>query len=243
MPASAWAGDPLTFWRERILFIICFLVSTLGVVVLIPSITLAFLEGLWTVVVLDTAAYLFQLIDTLVPLAIALMLNDLKKALSKEQETSASMRESQSRYRTLAKNFPNGALCLIDHDFRFLAADGQELQKHRLSSDRLIGRTVDQVMPEIAGIIRTECARVFQGIITVARDGAIIDVNSAFVEILGAPSRQAVLEANAFRSPHIQLTRFPDQLKDCMDHGSSGAHETSFTSSWNTSVYLRCATC
>ena len=246
----------------------------------------------------------FLLINTLVSLATALMLNDLKKALINEQEISASLRESESRYRTLATNFPNGTLCLIDKDFRFLAADGQELKKHRLSSDELIGHTVDEVMPEIAHLFRSECNQVFEGktrefefeygpqtfmnqalpiagcngridyglvitqditerkkveaslriserrfralvenaplgIITIDRKGAVLDVNSAFIEIIGAPSKQALFEINVFHSPRIQLTNYPSQLKDCMENGVSGAYESEYTSSWEKSVFLR----
>jgi len=68
MPDTVWASDPLTFWRERILFVICFTASALGPFALIPSLALAFLEKLWTVIFLDTGAYLTALV-ILFPLA------------------------------------------------------------------------------------------------------------------------------------------------------------------------------
>jgi PAS domain S-box-containing protein len=266
MPDTVWTSDPLTFWRERILFVICFTAGVLGPLALIPSLTLAFHEGLWTVFFLDIAAYLavlaillsrrlsfpvrawaiclmlyslgvglmfmlgpegagyiwlfgasvimaailgfsaalwslalnlltlmavglyigygspawsllmenplekwgvmtvnFLLINTLVTLTTAMMLNDLKRALVNEQKTSASLRESEARYRTLAMNFPNGALFLVDRDFQILAADGLELQKHGLSRDALVGRPIRKVLPEIADIIESECRQVFEG--------------------------------------------------------------------------------
>ncbi len=58
MPAYVWETDPFTLWRERILFIICFIAAALGPFVLIPSILLSVSEGLGSVIVLDLAAYL-----------------------------------------------------------------------------------------------------------------------------------------------------------------------------------------
>jgi PAS domain S-box-containing protein len=407
MPDYVWRSDPLTFWRERILFVICFTAGALGPLALIPSLALAYFEGLWNVILLDTGAYLiaisvlvgrrlsftirawlvclmlfglgvglmvilgpngagyiwlfgasvmiaallgfhaalwslalnlftlvavggliaytppawslpienimqkwgvmtvnFMLINTLVTLTTAMMLNDLKKTLVSEQAVSNSLRESEARYRTLARNFPNGALCLIDRDFRILAADGQELQKHSLTSEELIGHTVDTVLPEIVDIIRSECAQLFEGIsrefefdygpqtfrsqalpiagrngcteyglvitqdvterkkaeeslriserrfralvenaplgiITIDRNGAVIDVNPAFAEILGAPAREALLQINVFQSPRIESTKFPGQLRACLESGTSGAYESVFTSSWEKAVILR----
>ena len=61
MPAHVWDSDPLTFWRERILFFIAFTSSVLGLVALIPSLILALLEGRWNIILLDTSAYLTAL--------------------------------------------------------------------------------------------------------------------------------------------------------------------------------------
>ncbi|MDA8141815.1 MAG: ATP-binding protein [Desulfobacteraceae bacterium] len=57
MPPYVWTADPLTFWRERILFILCFITTAFGVVPLIPSVILSYQEGLWSVIFLDSAAY------------------------------------------------------------------------------------------------------------------------------------------------------------------------------------------
>lgn len=57
LPVAAWGSDPLTFWRERILFMICFIAGAFGPVALIPSVWLSYVEGLWGVLLLDLAAY------------------------------------------------------------------------------------------------------------------------------------------------------------------------------------------
>lgn len=58
MPSYVWHADPLTFWRERILFILCTIAAIFGLLVVIPSVTLALQERLWHVAVLDASAYL-----------------------------------------------------------------------------------------------------------------------------------------------------------------------------------------
>lgn len=58
LPSNVWDSDSLTFWRERILFVICFTAVVLGPIALIPSLVLSFHEGLWSVILLDSSAYL-----------------------------------------------------------------------------------------------------------------------------------------------------------------------------------------
>jgi len=57
LPSSVWESDMLTLWRERILFVTCFIGAVLGPVALIPSLILAYAEGLWNVIILDLFAY------------------------------------------------------------------------------------------------------------------------------------------------------------------------------------------
>lgn len=57
LPSYVWRSDLLTRWRERILFIICFIIMTFGSVALIPSLILAYAEKRWDVIVLDSFSY------------------------------------------------------------------------------------------------------------------------------------------------------------------------------------------
>ena len=57
MPSHVWQSDMLTLWRERILFVTCFIAAVLGPAALIPSLLLAYVEGRWEVIVLDLFAY------------------------------------------------------------------------------------------------------------------------------------------------------------------------------------------
>ncbi len=58
LPSYVWNADPLTFWRERILFVICFTAALLGPIALVPSTALAIHERLWGVCILDIVSYL-----------------------------------------------------------------------------------------------------------------------------------------------------------------------------------------
>jgi diguanylate cyclase (GGDEF)-like protein/PAS domain S-box-containing protein len=58
LPSYVWTSDPLTFWRERILFLICFIAVVFGPIALVPSLLLAYSEGLWIVILVDSVAYM-----------------------------------------------------------------------------------------------------------------------------------------------------------------------------------------
>ena len=62
LPSYVWQKDQLTLWRERILFVICFIAATFGFFALIPSTILAYMEGLWGVLVLDLVAYIMAVV-------------------------------------------------------------------------------------------------------------------------------------------------------------------------------------
>ena len=57
LPSYVWESDMLTLWRERIIFVTCFIAAALGLFVLIPSLILCYIEGLWYVIILDLFAY------------------------------------------------------------------------------------------------------------------------------------------------------------------------------------------
>jgi len=58
LPEHVWQSDMLTLWRERVLFVSCFIAVVGGPVVLIPGLVLAYVEGRWGVIILDIFAYL-----------------------------------------------------------------------------------------------------------------------------------------------------------------------------------------
>ena len=242
LPAYAWGSDPLTFWRERILFVMCFIASALGPFALIPSLILAYSEGLWSVIFLDLGAYLvivtillgrnwslkargyavclilyslgagllfilgpvgagyiwlfgtsviistligleaavwtlglntliliavsifihfqqplwsiqlenaqekwlvmtgnFILLNAFVTITTAFMLNGLKRALHKEQEISANLRQSEERYRIVAD---------FNYDWEYWVGPTGELNYVSPSCERITGYRVDEFMQD-----------------------------------------------------------------------------------------------
>nr|AUN37560.1 two-component sensor histidine kinase [uncultured bacterium] len=55
------------------------------------------------------------------------------------------VRRSDELYRTFARNFPNGALMLYDHDLRYNLIDGQGMADLGLSKEEMEGKTLREV--------------------------------------------------------------------------------------------------
>ena len=64
----------------------------------------------------------------------------------------ALVRESESRYRSLARNFPNGAILLYDPELRYTLAEGTELAALGLRREDFEGKLVGSVLPGTAEI-------------------------------------------------------------------------------------------
>ncbi|MFB2970542.1 PAS domain S-box protein [Aerosakkonema sp. BLCC-F183] len=58
-----------------------------------------------------------------------------------------ALRKSEEMYRTLAKNFPNGAVILFDRDLRYTIADGEGLAAVSLKRELLEGKTIWESFP------------------------------------------------------------------------------------------------
>lgn len=73
--------------------------------------------------------------------------------ISARKRAEAALRQSQEQYRTLAKNFPNGAVLLFDQDLRYLIAEGVELKRLGLAQEIVEGKKLDEIFsPEIAAV-------------------------------------------------------------------------------------------
>lgn len=67
--------------------------------------------------------------------------------ISDRKQMEIELRRSKNLYRTLARNFPNGAVCLFDFELRFTLAEGTELPKIGLSKHLMQGKTIWEVLP------------------------------------------------------------------------------------------------
>jgi len=63
------------------------------------------------------------------------------------QRSLEALQESEHQYRTLARNFPNGAVCLFDSDLRYLIAEGTGITIPSQDSEDLEGKTIREILP------------------------------------------------------------------------------------------------
>jgi len=82
--------------------------------------------------------------------AFARDISDAYGELRLRKQAEAALRKSEQQYRTLAKNFPHGAVLLFDRDLRYLIAEGVELATVGLSKELVEGKTLwETFAPEI----------------------------------------------------------------------------------------------
>lgn len=67
--------------------------------------------------------------------------------ITDRQRMEAALRRSEEKYRTLTRNFPNGAVVLFDPELRYTLAEGTELEKMGLSQAAMEGKTLSEVFP------------------------------------------------------------------------------------------------
>ena len=85
--------------------------------------------------------------------------------ISERKISSDALKESEVRYRTLARNFPNGMVMLFDRDCRFIIADGIGLLQLGYSREMFEGHTLSEVFPrEISSELETYYLSALNGI-------------------------------------------------------------------------------
>ncbi|MEB3180386.1 MAG: GAF domain-containing protein [Nostocaceae cyanobacterium] len=63
------------------------------------------------------------------------------------KQTEAELRESEELYRTLAKNFPKGAVILFDRDLRYTLVEGAGITALGIDKQFVEGKTIWEVLP------------------------------------------------------------------------------------------------
>ncbi|HAA28253.1 MAG TPA: hypothetical protein DCE56_11940 [Cyanobacteria bacterium UBA8553] len=113
----------------------------------------------------------------------ACLLNRVERKL---RERDRKLRESEARYRLLIEHFPKGAVILVNHELRYLVADGAAFRTEGLSRKQLEGKTIWEVWPpEFCATIEPLHRRVLAG--TVVTDE--ISYGDRFFQINGVPLR------------------------------------------------------
>ncbi len=63
-------------------------------------------------------------------------------------KAQSALRESEAKYRTIAENFPNGIIFIVDREGKYIFAEGQGINQMGFDKDSFIGKTYHQVFPE-----------------------------------------------------------------------------------------------
>jgi PAS domain S-box-containing protein len=78
----------------------------------------------------------------------------LQQREAERQAAEGALRRSEELYRTLAHNFPDGAVILFDHDLRYILADGAGLKDVGLTREMLEGKTPAEIFsPEVCALL------------------------------------------------------------------------------------------
>jgi len=84
--------------------------------------------------------------------------------ITERKAREEAIARSEELYRTLARNFPNGAIMLFDAELRHTVADGAGLAALGLSPERLQGRTVWEVFPpEVCALLSPHYRTTLEG--------------------------------------------------------------------------------
>lgn len=87
--------------------------------------------------------------------------------ITERQQAEQELRKKDEQYRTLARNFPNGAVFLFDRDLRYILAEGSELSALGLSSELVEGKMFRETFePEICNLLEPVYHQALAGITT-----------------------------------------------------------------------------
>jgi signal transduction histidine kinase len=140
---------------------------------------------------------------------LARVARELLATLDENRTLLASSRRNALLYKEMARNFPNGAISLFDHDLRFLIFDGTQFAIRRNARSN-VGRTLAEIFPpDVAAIlepVHREALAGRQGRVDVVVNGRNLEIRASPVRdesgavIMGIATSQDVTEERALRT-------------------------------------------
>jgi len=134
---------------------------------------------------------------------------ELQATLDENRRLLAAARRSEILYREMARNFPNGAIGLFDHDLRFLVFGGTQLALNR-DPEGVVGHTLAEILPleVVARIepVHRDALRGVDGRVEVVIQGRILVIRARPVRdetgavVMGISMSQDVTEQRALRA-------------------------------------------
>lgn len=89
----------------------------------------------------------------------------LNKQLEKRvNQRTKELKESQMLYRLIARNFPEGAINVFDRDFKYVFAEGADMYRYGITSEKLVGKNyLDRLPAELREMMREKLLEVLAG--------------------------------------------------------------------------------
>jgi signal transduction histidine kinase len=83
--------------------------------------------------------------------------------IKRRTKVEYDLHESQRLYQTIAKNFPDGTINVLDKNLNYVFTEGKELQKYDITSEGLIGKSYLEKIPDKnREMMRTKLSEIFE---------------------------------------------------------------------------------
>jgi diguanylate cyclase (GGDEF)-like protein/PAS domain S-box-containing protein len=110
-------------------------------------------------------------------------LREVEAVLARQERELHDLRESEERYRAVARNLPNAAVALFDRDLRFVLVEGQGLMENiGVEAPLVVGRTLWEVAtPANVGLMEHHYRRTLEGhaaSFEVERNGRTVSIHA-----------------------------------------------------------------
>ena len=83
--------------------------------------------------------------------------------ISNRKRAQENLQESEALLRTIAENYPNSYLSIIENDLTVGFTSGQEFKKQKLNPDQFVGMTLEQLFGDQAPVVRGHYLSTFAG--------------------------------------------------------------------------------